>query len=814
MTNKENNIEVVLEALCGHLRDYLAEKGVIIDKKDFHRCISPTHEDKNPSSCIGGDPKYADRVTHCFSCHKNFNILHAVNIFEKKSITGIEFFSDTLPYLAKKYNIEYVPTQLTEDQKAEIQRRRSYEDAVEILHTNAFKDGKLKTDHPGVKHLLDRGITEETIKKFQIGFIEEFRDYLQEMYTKGWSNHEYLASADLTNRKLFHKNGIIIPIFDHKNRPVAFVTRRTDIEQGEKGTEKFVNSLNSNIYHKSEILFNFNNYDDKKGPLYIVEGYLDAIYLTQVGLPNVVAIGATVLTEAHVEMLHSKDVKDIKICMDADQSGRDGVKLALERLSPYKKFKIKVIDLPEGDPDTYVEKNGLESFRELGGSKSLSPFAWTIKYTTFEDDPLRAALNAIPAIVNEPSNIQRLRMIKELAALTGIPEQEIKKDVDDVLSKESSAYLDDLTEVNNWVQITLNKKKIRDTKNILSEAIAKVKHLENKYNSVSSNTTEYNRKITETIEKITEGRYKDGLVAPNYSRFIKNFDGFPFTCNLTVMGGRPSSGKTVYITALEMDMIEANKDLIILDMSIDDMTELRLLKMVASKSGCSVAEVKKYNLLSPEDKLKVDEAWVWVRTYSDRLIITDSTAGNSVDNLEQHVEWLLKTYPNHKKLVVLDNFHKLRSPPTNKKSTDLVSDLSQRIKDITQLNDLSLIMTVELRKLENTFARPTLSDLKDAVQMEYDADVAILVHNDYQTFKAAGKDTNIAHDTVFRGVVYKMPYIEVTVAKNKVTGKIDNFGYKLNSFNLQVTEIPYSEIEAKKPQIDRPFNAGPQGRNY
>jgi len=1069
------------------------------------------------------------------------NIMHAVHFLEKKPITGLGLFTETLPYLAKMFDIPYEPIEISEDQKREFQKRRAYEDAANVIHSLIYKkQDKMRVvdaEHPAIKHLLERGISLETIKRFRIGCIPSHKEYMDEMKVLGWTDKSYLESADLANRKIFSPTGIIIPIYDDKSRAVGFVTRRTDMEANAHGEEKYVNSQNSDIYHKSEILFNYNNCRPEDGPLYIVEGYLDAVYLVQSGISNVAAIGATMLTEEHVDMLFRDKFRNIVICLDADDGGRRGVKLAIERLSGYKTFKVRIMELLDKyDPDTYVREFGKDKFIEQSRSDmSLSPFTWMLKWTTFEDDPMETAKKAIPTIAAEESNIVRLQMIRELSRLTGLTEMDIRKDVDALVNRESSRFLEELSEINNYIQVQLSRKKTRDTKGILEEGLLKVKNLEGQFNSAIDNKSEYIEKLEDVKMRIASGEFKYGLRAAKFRKFYENFDGIPYTTCLTLIGGRPSAGKsfsagtpilmydgsikpieeikvgellmgpdskprtvltlgsgvenmydiipdrgmtwncnephilslrmssnngkiykkgqifnltikeylaknkkfkhhaklyrtgwslpeqivpydpywigswigdgdylipqittadleyvedyynnfankngfsvtkrlqekntyrlyfrcntkihplndylkknckiqkekripkeyllnsesnrlellaglidtdgslcrknshtyeiatkyeglkddilylgnslgflttfkikkvkingkvlsyfrihisgdiyrvpvkiprkkatsntsrtnhlnigfkivptgkgqyygvtlnndhlfllgdgtvthnTMWLTELAMDVIDTEEDAAIFYMSIDDTTELMTLKMLAMKSGLSTSEIKRYSELSPDKKQQVDLAWAWVEANSDRFILADATAGNSIDALEAHVDWFTKNFKTPKRLFLLDNFHKLRFNAGGRaKKTEVVSDGSERIKEITQLNDLHLLATVELRKLENSNSRPQLNDMKDSVQLEYDADIIALVHND----KQVKEDTYLVWEGPAKdGNIRAMPYIEVNVWKNKITGQLRPIAYRLNDYNLRLEEINDAELRALK----------------
>jgi len=350
-----------------------------------------------------------------------------------------------------------------------------------------------------------------------------------------------------------------------------------------------------------------------------------------------------------------------------------------------------------------------------------------------------------------------------------------------------------LNTLNNFVQVQLNKRKIKDTKSILQDALIKIGNLEKLHNNTVDNKSEFGNRITALHDKIDGGEYKYGLYTPRFNELEKKLDGIPYTSCLTLVGGRPSSGKTCKLTSLALDLVESNDDAAVFYMSIDDTTELMVLKMLAVRSGLSTSKIKRYTELKQDEKEKVVEAFAWLEKLQDRFVLADAVAGNSIEALEAHVDWFVKNYPNSKRVFILDNFHKLSTSGLKATKTEAASAMSERIKTITQINNLHMIATIELRKLEGSTAMPHVGDLKDSVQMEYDADVILLVHNDYQV----NDKTNIiwrCDDDIDGEVGRIMPVLEVKLCKNKITGMIGSSAYRLNSHNLQITETPYSAI--------------------
>lgn len=802
-------INNICKQLYPKLEEYLISNGIEI-KNDFFRCINPQHEDKNPSCSIGG--KNNRETFLCFSCKTAGSLFHACHYIEGKPITGIAFYEETLPYLCNKYNILYEPIHIDNKTRDIYQKRCGVRDATNIIHGMAFKGTDLNKEHVGIKHLLDRGITEESIKKHKIGVITSYNDYLEAIKNVGYTDNDWLLSADLARKDLFNPDAVIFPIYDDNKRPVGFVTRTTKMAPNDKGEKKYCNSVNSDIYNKSEILYNFNNYNPDHGPIWIVEGYLDAIYLDQCGLKNVVALGSTALTEQHIDLLARHNIKNIILAFDGDMGGTKGTSIALDRITPYQIFKsIRIIDLPDGlDPDSFVREKGIDELKKLAHQDvALSPFAWTIKHTTFQDDPINVIEAAIPAIAAEESTVKRLRMIRELANLTGVSKDDIKKDVDLKINKESDKFIDDLTDINKYVQTSLFKRKVKDTKSILEEAIVKIKGLELKFNNTLDNRSSYDEKRQNLWSKIEHGEYKYGLICPKFKKLEEMYDGIPYTTNLTLIGGRPSTGKTTLLNALAVDLVESNEDLAVFFMTIDDTTELMTFKMLAQKTGYSTSKIKQYCNLIQEEQEEITAGWNWLNKLSERFVMADATEGTTPDALEAHIEWFIKEFQDKKRIFFLDNFHKL-TMPANKHKTDAVAFLSEKVKELTRVHDIHLLMTVELRKMDND-SRPTPSDLKDTVQLEYDADSIIMIHNDL----LVKEDTNIIWNGQYGDIGTKaMPYLETYLYKNKHTGKTGGLAYRLNTYNLQITEDSYAAVRSLKAQNAGHQKIGSSNRSY
>ena len=795
--NKSNSGFEVINILRGKLEAYLVSQGVQINEAGFFRCIHPEHADRNPSTSLNYGNEYSGKVFHCFSgVGHDGNIFTAAHWLENMPLVGAEFWDVTVRTLAERFDVPYNPLEISEDQKRRYQALRAVSDAVKVIKSMTLGQDALRETHVGIKHLKDRGITEESIRKFDIGVLTSKGAFDDAMTKLGHTDKEFLASKGLSHHSLLNRDGFIIPINDIDGRPVGFVSRNCRMEANEHGTRKYLNSPNTDIYRKGEILFGYDRVKRKSGKLYIVEGYLDAIYLQQVGLERVVALGSTSMTEYHVNnILTQNDERDIVLCLDADQGGYEGTKLAIERMSAYKMFNIQILEMPAGyDPDSYTREFGLDKFLEL---PHVSPFSWTLAHASYTDDMIGIAKDAIPTIAAVESSVSRLAMIRELAIFTSIDEAEIKNDVDMLVNKKDNKYLEEVANVNNWAQVQLNRTNVTNTRSILTDAMNKLMSVEDKYQAKKDMKGNFVDRLRNLRTDLITGNYEYGLSTMRHKNLEILLNGMPFKEKLIYFGGRGSAGKTAFMTSLALDILESNEDAIIFYMSIDDSLDFLTTKMLAVRSGLPTTEIQNYKNLSEEDKLKVDDAYNFIEGHSDRLLITDSTDGNTLEVIENHLRWVTKEHPHGKIVFVLDNFHKLNMEMTGgAQKKDAISDTSSALKDLTVKYKVCIMASVELRKLSNEGDRPVRQDMNGSGKMDYDADVVALVHNDYQV----NRETSIYHTKIVKGKPIVMPWIEVNIAKNKITGRTGECVFKYDSINMQFEEGDYSEFIGLRKQ--------------
>ena len=336
-----------------------------------YKGLCPFHDDKTPSFMVSP----SKQICHCFACGEGGN---AVNFLMKhEQIT----YPEALRWLAKKYNIEIQERELTDEEKREQSDRESMfivnEWACQYFHEILQND--VDGQAIGKQYFRSRGIRDDIIKKFQLGFALNKRDALaNEAKRKGYKD-EYLIKTGLcyqreansqqpnANSQLIDRfaGRAIFPWLNVSGKVVAFGGRKLD--SATKGVQqKYVNSPDSEIYHKERELYGI--YQAKKAivkedAVYMVEGYTDVIAMHQCGLENVVANSGTALSVYQIRLLR-RFTQNITLLYDGDEAGIHAAMRGTDMLLQ-EGMNVKVLLLPDGDdPDSFARKHTAIEFKQ------------------------------------------------------------------------------------------------------------------------------------------------------------------------------------------------------------------------------------------------------------------------------------------------------------------------------------------------------------------------------------------------------------------------------------------------------------------
>ena len=325
--------------------------------------LCPFHNEKTPSFSVSP----SKGLCKCFSCGKGGNAVHFIMEHEQMS------YPEALRYLAKKYNIEIKERELTNEEK-EVQSNRESMFIVNNFARDYFQN--ILKNHVdgrsiGLAYFRQRGFRDDIIDKFQLGFSTEGRDALaQEALRKGFKQ-EFLVKTGLCYETDDHKlrdrfwGRVMFPVHTLSGKVVAFGGRVLSTEN--KKLAKYVNSPESEIYHKSNELYGIYFAKQaivKQDRCFLVEGYTDVISMHQSGVENVVASSGTSLTPGQIRLIH-RFTNNITVLYDGDMSGIKssirGIDMLLEE-----GMNIKVCLLPDGDdPDSFARKHNATEFQNF-----------------------------------------------------------------------------------------------------------------------------------------------------------------------------------------------------------------------------------------------------------------------------------------------------------------------------------------------------------------------------------------------------------------------------------------------------------------
>ena len=325
--------------------------------------LCPFHNEKTPSFSVSP----SKGLCKCFSCGKGGNAVHFIMEHEQMS------YPEALRYLAKKYNIEIKERELTNEEK-EVQSNRESMFIVNNFARDYFQN--ILKNHVdgrsiGLAYFRQRGFRDDIIDKFQLGFSTEGRDALaQEALRKGFKQ-EFLVKTGLCYETDDHKlrdrfwGRVMFPVHTLSGKVVAFGGRVLSTEN--KKLAKYVNSPESEIYHKSNELYGIYFAKQaivKQDRCFLVEGYTDVISMHQSGVENVVASSGTSLTPGQIRLIH-RFTNNITLLYDGDIAGIIASIRCFDMLLE-EGMNIKVCLLPDGDdPDSFARKHNATEFQNF-----------------------------------------------------------------------------------------------------------------------------------------------------------------------------------------------------------------------------------------------------------------------------------------------------------------------------------------------------------------------------------------------------------------------------------------------------------------
>jgi DNA primase len=403
--------------------------------------LCPFHNEKTPSFTVSP----AKGIFKCFGCGKGGNSVNF--IMEHENLT----YPEALKWLAKKYHIDVVEHEDTEEQKQLNDERESLMIvsgfAQKYFTRFLWEENEGRTI--GLSYFRERSFRDDTLKKFEVGYAPDGKAPFTEAAQKEGYKMDFLEKAGLTIKRDDwvrdrFAGRVMFPIHNLAGRVIAFGGR---ILKEDKNIAKYLNSPESEIYHKSKVvygIFQAKREISKTDKCYLVEGYTDVLSMHQAGIENVVASSGTALTADQIRLI-KRFTPNITIIYDGDQAGIKaslrGIDLVLEE-----GMNVKVLLLPDGeDPDSFAKKMGASGYQKYitENETDFIQFKTRLLLKSTENDPVAKAkliTDVIRSVAVIPDTITRSVYIRECSKLLDVNEEILYAEVQKQKRKQNDDF--------------------------------------------------------------------------------------------------------------------------------------------------------------------------------------------------------------------------------------------------------------------------------------------------------------------------------------------------------------------------------------
>ena len=472
-----------------------------------YKGLSPFSDERSPSFMVSP----VKQIWKDFSSGKGGSVV--TFLMEHEHFT----YPEAIRFLANKYNIEIEETETSQEDKIEANEKESMY-LVSEFAKSYFHDTLLNTEEGkaiGLSYFKERGFTNETIAKFGLGYSPETWDaFTKEALSKGYQL-DYLEKVGLTilredgNHFDRFKGRVMFPIQSLSGRNLGFGGR---ILTNDKKAAKYLNSPESEIYHKSKVLYGIFHAKQaiaKQNNCYLVEGYTDVIQMHQAGVENVVASSGTALTPDQIRLIN-RLTKNITVLFDGDAAGLRasvrGIDLILEE-----GMNVKVCTFPDGDdPDSFAKKNSyddLVSYLE-NNAKDFIQFKASLLMDEANNDPIKKAdliRDMVVSISKIPDRIKREIYIQECSRIMDISEQVLLNTLAQLVQKDISEAGKKLKQEQKAFEVVKNEPLVQHEKvNIVYELERKIIEMLLLYGSQEADFDDFILKANEDGEMIEE----------------------------------------------------------------------------------------------------------------------------------------------------------------------------------------------------------------------------------------------------------------------------------------------------------------------
>jgi len=719
------NIGTLIKILKPKLEEYLNSQGIKTNSKLF-KC--PNYKAHNNLDAKPSCNFYPDKTMFkCFACKASGDIFDALYYLEGKDIKG-DNFVEAVKYLCNKFNIQYEEI-VTEEEQFFKEVSSFLDSLVNIAYINLKNIISQKSDTKIISFLKSKQ-WDASIDKFKLGILTKIPDINVDS--------DILTYLRLGNDKLTDKilNRIIIPIYNDKNEICGITCRSIE----ENVTNKYLHFI---YYQIQNILFNLNNINNSES-VYIVEGPSSVITLNKYNVTNVVATFGNTLHEKQLELLVKKNVKKIIMAYDNDFGGIDGLNNSLLLLSTKKKDfeSIKILQLDNDlDPGEHIIQH--KSLEVKSNEISLLDYI----FNNYKKDTKNKYFEKCLAFYlnNIEDLVLKEKTIKLIAKKLDINKSTLEQIIKSYVSKESDIKVSD---------VILEK-----------ESLVQV--------------------ITD-FERWSWSRGKL-LGLSSFSQFDKKLDGIQH--GLTLVAGKPNSGKSALLISLAIQFLLKNKDIYVLYFSIDDPVFTTLARFVSNLSNLPINvisnptyKILKANLPNETKKEYIkrrEEAINFLRQHAKIFSLKDSTY-STVEALIDKIHTVKTLAQDQQLIIIIDNLHNIKS---ERRISDrhLYSQISNELSQLANTLKCPIITSTHITKesIKNKDFEGTA--IKETVDLFFDAKLILMIDLLEDT------ESEVVRDDVS---------MNIYISKNKMSGfkgKLSFIFYRSLSKVEEKEEIEYND---------------------
>lgn len=481
--------------------DIVGERIPLVAKGKNFFGVCPFHDDSNPSMCVSREKQ----IYTCFSCHATGNVFTFLMNYEHMD------FKEVLKYLGDRVGIDTGNIHIAKKNTKYDKYYDAYKLSLKYYQNNLNSSiGKEAKDY-----LANRKITEKIIKEFEIGLSLDKRDDLTTLLQKKDNDLVSLNRIGLSTDKYdIYSERIMFPLYDTNGRVVAFsgrIYKEKDLK--DKTKNKYLNTKETDIFKKGQLLYHYHIAKEecrKAHSVIVMEGFMDVIRASTIGINNTVALMGTALTKEQIALLRRLS-NNIILCLDGDDPGQKAM-LSIGNNLLEQGIEVKIIKLPNpDDPDTYILKNGKDRFIGLVESAiNFSDFKFqrlrenvdfrsdeekanyineVLKETAKLDDPIRKEV-VLKRLAKEfdigyntlEMRINSFKKEKPIKEETFIPKKENKKK-----NKYTKAYEQIIYFMlnNDWVITQVEKERIIFSTETMRELSSEIIYYYKKYGNIN-----------------------------------------------------------------------------------------------------------------------------------------------------------------------------------------------------------------------------------------------------------------------------------------------------------------------------------------